>query len=501
MNAKPQAILYTAVGVVLGSAFFLLAGCSDSIWIWLSHLVPQALRTDFLKIHWVLPLISCLVPLPLLFAFPYRYESGKRAFLAFTLSLCALAGACLLYFGKTMVLQKMNAPDEWDFLAFWTFAQVGNSGSDFYKPEFFQLLKLPWTPSTGFVNETLKVGFLYPPITMFLFLPLAWLGVTQGFLLWYAAIFAAMAASIYLLWSYFLREEGFSGLLFSAALVLFFPSTKDIMYYGQTLFFALCALLGFWRSRNAFKSGMALAFGLAIKPLFMILVLVPVLKKSWRTLSGFAATSFALGILAMAYFGLGTVLSYFTEKPASKLPLSVYVESVNQSLSSFFLKLGFGPLGHSPAITLPFVLVALILVGITAWAVHRCPAEEYRWGLSLTIMLALLIYPGSQTHYGVLGLPALFMIWKYREKLPGGTGRIPFAIVSIYIADAFGFVLMGNLVLWSLVLAMSPGLPWSGQGEGPAPHRPDLAAVAGAGSMDSMNLRRAGASKGSSRST
>ncbi len=104
-----------------------------------------------------------------------------------------LIGMCMLYFGKSMVYQNMKLPREWDFLAFWTFAQVGNTGLNFYKPENFQTLSLPWTATKDFILDTINVGFLYPPATMFLFLPLAWFSLTHGFLLWYAAIFGAMA--------------------------------------------------------------------------------------------------------------------------------------------------------------------------------------------------------------------------------------------------------------------------------------------------------------------
>jgi hypothetical protein len=213
----------------------------------------------------------------------------------------------------------------------------------------------------------------------------------------------------------------------------------------------------YWRSPDSFRGGAVLALGMLIKPLFAILALVPALQRRWRPIAGFAAGAALSWILAAAAFGPGTVASYFTEKPHDKLPAAVLLEGVNQSVSSLCLKLGARPFGHSPVLTLPFLLAAFILTAVTAWAIIRCPERESRWAFCLAVLLALLVYPGSQTHYGVLALPAMFLLWTDRERFPGGALPAAVAIAVVYALDALGLVLFGNLILWVLMLAMWPG--------------------------------------------
>ncbi len=404
--------------------------------------------------HWLL--WSILAPALLSLAYHYRTRFGRSPH-AIVIACVIPALISLLYIVRILYWHWVG-PTEWDFLAFWTYAQAGASGQDFYKAANFTHIALPISPSQDFIREVLNVGFPYPPPTMLLLLPMGWMALSHGYFLWYGIHFLCLAIAIGLLWRIFLRGSGIQGLAFTAALVLLFPPLLSTFQYAQTNLPTLCAFLGYWAHRNSFKGGAALALGLAVKPYFAVLLLFPVMKRQLRAGIGFFTVSSCLFLIALLVFGGKVFLSYVTEKPTSKLPFSVFSEDVNQSLSAFFLRVGAQPLGISPVFTLPNLLGSAILAGLTMWAVYRCPREDSDWALCLTLLMALIIYPGALFHYGVMALPAIFLLWTRRAGVPGGQWTVALLIACVYGLAQARFTLAGHLLLWTAALWQSPGL-------------------------------------------
>ncbi|MEO6095388.1 MAG: glycosyltransferase family 87 protein [Fibrobacteria bacterium] len=401
---------------------------------------------------------SILVPAFLSLVYHYRAKFGLYAPYAIVIGCLVPALICLLYLVRVLYEQRV-IPAEWDFLAFWTYGQAGASGQDFYKPANFAQIAFPISPSRDFTREVLNVGFPYPPPTMLLLLPLGWLALSHGYFLWYGIHFLALAVSIGLLWRIFLRGSGIQGLAFTAALVVLFPPLFATFHNAQTNLLALCALLAYWMHRNSFKGGAAMALGLAVKPYFAVLLLFPLMKRHLRAGIGFLTVSSFLSLLALLAFGGKVFLSYVTEKPTSKLPLSVFSENVNQSLSAFFLRMGAVPIGISPVFTLPNLLASAVLAGLTTWAVYRCSREDSDWALCLTLLMALIIYPGALFHYGVMALPAILLLWSRRAEVRGRQWTVALVIACVYGLAQVQFTLAGNLLLWMVAFWQSMGLP------------------------------------------
>ncbi|MEO7427579.1 MAG: glycosyltransferase family 87 protein [Fibrobacteria bacterium] len=399
-------------------------------------------------------------PALLLAGFHYRKKLGRAAPLGLAAIFAVAALIELLLMARNLYWQ-MAKPPEWNFLAFWVWAQAGAAGLDFYRAESFTHIMLPYPPSAEFRDEIMRVGMFYPPITMLLLAPLGWVDMFWGYLLWHGLQFLAMAASVVLLWRLFLRSERWEGLALTLALATFYLPTRLTFSSNQTNFLSLLAFLAFWMYRNSIKGGAALALGMMVKPYFAALLLFPVLKRHFRAATGFLAVMLLLCGMVLVGYGQRPFLSYLSEKPQSKFPAWVFSENVNQSLSAFFLREHALPLFASPISTFPYLLGCLVLGGLTAWAVARAPRDDSDWALCLTLVFTLIAYPGSLTSYGVMALPGVFLIWSRRDRIPGKQWTALAVITAVYAFAQAHVTLAGHVTLWLALLWMAPGLPWS----------------------------------------
>jgi len=101
--------------------------------------------------------------------------------------LCAVTIIVILYnFYQTLL--SLFIVEEWDFLAFYLYGKLGASGLDFYEPaniaDLFSNLKIPFEISKEFLEDVIDVGFNYPPVSMILFAPFAYLDIETANILW-----------------------------------------------------------------------------------------------------------------------------------------------------------------------------------------------------------------------------------------------------------------------------------------------------------------------------
>jgi hypothetical protein len=312
-------------------------------------------------------------------------------------------------------------PPEWDFLGFWLNGKVAVQGLNFYETAHAHQLAQPFHPSPEFVREILDVGFWYPPPSIFLFAPLGWFEFRTAYLLWYIFHGAVLVVCILMIWKVLLKKEGQSGLMslaFVASLVLVLHGTRSTIEYGQTNFMALLMVLLFWHDRALWRAGLWVAIGIFTKPFLAALLMFLVLRRHWRVLASSAAFLALFSLVTCLIFGPRTFLAYFRPGHYAALPGWVYVETSNQSLLATILRLthvdpgNSSPLGH-PA----YVLLSLLLTGVTGWRVFRLDKPDEDWGLALTVLLALLIYPVSQMFYSVLLIVPILLLWNDRLEL------------------------------------------------------------------------------------
>lgn len=332
---------------------------------------------------------------------------------------------------------------KWDFVLFWLYGRVAAQGLNFYEPEHAWHLVQQHQLS---VDDPIRVWFLYPPQTMFLFMPLGWFGIQTAHLLWYILIVSVLALDIFWLWKIFLNGSGWAGLLLTAALMLTLKATSMTIYFAQTNFIVLLMLLLFWREGKRLRSGVWLAIGIFTKPVLAILPMFLVLQRNWRVIVSTLITLAVISLLAVITFGQKTVFSYFTSNP---IAYYAYDDPMNSSLLATVLHLtGYGFNGSSPLFQPAFVILSLVLTSITGWLVFRLGSDRADWALSLTLALALLVCPATLEHYSLLLIAPILLLWGHRQEFIGGVWGVVGFITLEYALIHSHYVFMAIALIW-----------------------------------------------------
>jgi len=364
-------------------------------------------------------------------------------------ALAAADGASLamvaVFLGRALNVARLNAanPEEWDFQAFWLWGRAAALGLDPYLPESIRLVNAGAAHTESFTATVVDVGFPYPPITMLLLRPFGGFDISTGCLLWYLLHGLALAAAVWLLRRNVLASDRWTDLVLAAGLLVALRPTQTTVHLAQTNFLILLAFALYWRDRARARGGVWLALGLAVKPWVAILMLHPLIRRRWRVVATALAATAGLFLLAAVVLGPEMVASYFRMQMVSRMPGRYFSADVNQSLLGtilrFFHEAGSGP-PDPRALFVPrlvFLAIAGSLVAVTVGLIHRLGEAHDDLAAGLTLALALLVYPGTLYHYGVMTLAPLLWLWMERARL-----RVP-AWIAAAVLTAY-FVLVGG---------------------------------------------------------
>jgi hypothetical protein len=356
----------------------------------------------------------------------------------------------------SLMQTRIRIMPQWDFRVFWAYGHLMAKGQNVYETSSYNSLYQEFTPDRDFIESVMNVGATYPPPTMFLFRPLGCCEVRSAYVYWYVFLILCVVASAELLRRIFLPGSGIWGLALVLLLVFSLHGTWDTIRFGQTNFLALILLLLYWRDRQKPWAGLWIALGIVVKLYFGVLLLDALIFRRWRVLLWSIGSGVALAAASLLLLGPSTFASYFILRPTSRIPGWVYVEWMNQSLLGTLLRLTHasiegGALAKNPL----FLALAFLLTGITAWLVYRLgPSSE--WGLSLWILLALIVYPGTLAHYSVMLLPLLLLAWKERQQCLLGTwGTVTFVSAVAGLVGFHSNAFLAYVACWATVAAVA----------------------------------------------
>ena len=411
--------------------------------------------------HGLISALDILLVVPVLLGFHYRHTLSAAARTAFYAVLAAI-----IVFHGIMLTQEMWTNvvvlREGDFLGFWINAHVAAAKQNLYDPAHGLALAQRFVVSAEFRREILDVGFWYPPPSIFVFLPLAaFADPHRALAFWYVLQTLALLAAIVVLARTFLRTDGATGCAVVTALILMLPATALTVWYAQTTFLALLFTALFWSARRSATGGVWLALGACVKPLLGAFSLVLLCRRRLRSLSGVALGAIAISVATLIEFGLNTFVTYFRARPDSHIPALVYGEVSNESLLGFIVRVTHGISGDhlSHVAVTAFAAIALVLTALTVWLSLRLEEADDQIVLSLTLSLALLIYPASQVFYSVLLIVPALVLWSRRsERFPAWA--VAAGICLAYALMVAKYPVFATLLSWSTfaVLASPPGV-------------------------------------------
>lgn len=377
-------------------------------------------------------------------------QRWKIVWLGLVLVTILYASTKLLLLMYTQVI----ALPEWDFRWFWIQGRVAAQGLNFVDPTHARQLAQSLDSTPEFISQ---LDFPYLPPTIFLFAWLGWFDVQTAYLFWYGVHGIILLVDIFLLWRIFLARSRLIHLLLVAALMFSLPATYDTLKYGQTNFLVLLLLLLFWSNRQRWQGGIWLGLGLLTKPFLGLMLLYSLLHRHWRVMFSMTIVLVIASLLTIIVFGTAPFSSYFSPQLGTDRPDSVYVESVNQSLLATVLRLTHYDFSQTSPLTQPlFIALAIGLIGITVWLIHRLAHHGGDWALAMTLLTSLLLYPGTLTHYSVHLIISILLLWKYRNQSVFPVWSIIVFITLQYILTNYEYgTFLAFLLSWLVVVRMA----------------------------------------------
>lgn len=437
---RPFSILsgHAAVFLVLPTVLIAVLATSGAVLWGIDRSVLRILRI-------LVQVVSVSV---LLLGFHYRTALTLR----WRTALQALGLAVIVVFGLLCAwdaYRNIVQPRPHEFYYWWIYGRAAVERLNPYEPEHLRQVARALNASEGFLQQLHLVQL--PPLLL-LFLPLGWFDIQTALLLWYVVHSIALLLSILLLWRIFLNDSGLMGLVLAAALTVALSATRATYWFAQLSFLALLMVLLFWRDHARQRGGIWLVLGIVVKPVLVFFPMFSLLRRHWQTIVGAVLALTVLLLLTIAVFGPGMLLGYITTNATVQdNPSVMYTVSGNQSLLATILRsTEYDFTGRSPLFQPMFIVLALLLTAITGWLVLRMPGPYVKWALALTLSYALLVFPMTQPHYGVLLLPIMLWIWVRRREFLGGVwGAVTFIALEYGLTGSgHNGTFVANALVW-----------------------------------------------------
>jgi len=346
---------------------------------------------------------------------------------------------------------NVRAPREWDYACFWLYGHIAAAHRNIYDPAVYGGFAVPFKLDADFRQAVLAVGFPYPPPTAALFFPLGFIhSVPLGLALWYLVQFAALAGAAWVLARVFLRADGPPAALLVLAILVALPASLMNVGDAQANFLVLllCALALAGRETRAGAVWEGLA--LWVKPYAVALLLFDAAGRRWGRLVAAGGTIVLSLVISLLVVGPQAFATYVRANPSGREPAFAFVEVVNQSLLAIALRLHGTLPTHVAALHEPlYVAGALLLTVLTVGLCARSTAaSEVRF--AATLLLGLIVYPGTLSSYGVILIIPLLLLWQHRAVFWGGTAGVAVVTGAAVLLQS-GALQLGfeaNVLMW-----------------------------------------------------
>ena len=159
------------------------------------------------------------------------------------------------------------------------------------------------------------------------------------------------------------------------------------------------------------------------------------------------------------------MLSFLRENPSARVPPYIYGEPMNQSLLGTLLRFSTGTLDGSLLQQPLYIGLALLIVVASAWIVHRLGEDRLGRGELATLLVALLLYPGTLAHYSLLLLAPLLALWRSQGAPGRSVGSHPGTrdgLCHPRMGSLRDLQLWANLTIWATsIFCWSRELAWT----------------------------------------
>lgn len=245
---------------------------------------------------------------------------------------------------------------------------------------------------------------------MLYFVPLGYLSYNNALISWTIFNLLFVIGCIYLLYISYFKTYKLNGLILVATLFFSFSPVKTTIFCSQTNFIVLYLLLLMKKYSNTGYAGIFLSLAMFTKLYMIIFLLVFIITKNWNAVIYFILSVLSLVGLTIAIFGADPVISYVFNNPLRRIPQSLFFEGINQSLHSVLLRSKLISI-NEPMVYLYIVGGVLFVTGVYLFFLLKKKLYGFIWAILL--LVGLLIYPATLSHYSVV---LLFIVFQFFDK-------------------------------------------------------------------------------------
>jgi hypothetical protein len=291
--------------------------------------------------------------------------------------------------------------------------------------------------------------YFHPPYYTLLIAPLAYLSYRQAYIAMAVFNVVLAAALVVILVRSSLRVHGRAAIVAAALIAGFFPLFVTILQ-GQSDLVVLVPLAAAYVAWSRGRHGWAGIFSALALAKPQLLLLIPVLfitRRAWRSLAGFAGVIAAMGLVSIAGFGFSPVLGYLSSVGAwaigGSLPTNgqlVYTDTAVYSLRNILQVL---PGGGMAALVILLFLLALVALSLS-WR-----PDKARLDFALAIAASLVLSPHQNVHdLALLVIPGFALA----DLALAGSLRWPRAATVVLVLSYAAMNLALAFSLWTAAL-------------------------------------------------
>ncbi len=274
--------------------------------------------------------------------------------------------------------------------------------------------------------------FVWPPHTVTLFMPLAWFSLQHSYIVFsflQLAIFAAILIFIFKILYYFLFDIKILSILLLSSLFSLYLTFK----LGNHSLFVLLSILGCYYSLkkgSEFSAGAWLALG-TIKPqLILMPVIMLMIGKNWRALSGFFLTVFPFMLISVYMLGWKIWLEYFNllDEISGYMDFMGFYPSAMYNLKAVL----YSVLGSQYDSEILFVsslglFFAMAVTSFLWYNKFNIRSADFELRFALTILIGLFFSPHLYGHDFVLFFVPLILLVIY-----AGNNRASLSLIKLF---------------------------------------------------------------------
>lgn len=318
-----------------------------------------------------------------------------------SIGFAAAAGAGLgssvgwAYIWSTIVRGDLKGPD---FFSFYSGARLYllKGGSSVYNLVLQRQIQIQVTGQPP--DRFIVLPYFHPPYYTLLIAPLGYLSYRQAYIAMAAFNAVLVAVLIVLLVRNSQNIHGRAAVVASALIAGFFPLFVTILQ-GQSDLVVLVPLAAAYVAWSRGRHGWAGIFSALALAKPQLLLLIPVLfvaRRAWRSLAGFAGVVVALGAVSVVGFGIAPVLGYLKDLGVwaigGSLPTGGQLAYTDPAVYSLRNILEALPGGGTAALIILLVLLALVALSLS-WR-----PDKPRLDFALAIAASLVLSPHQNVH-------------------------------------------------------------------------------------------------------